>query len=818
MQSSRFANRSRRGLSRNLLLGVVAGLVVASFSVLVLYLYTNREPDHTQRLEIALRLMKRGDGESSARIARSIETKDLKKRGDISKKEFLLGVSERKAAEAIAQRRIATERNEKAVKHLQKSRDISFPDGYEGQGNYYLGMALYDLFRWDDAESPLEIAAERWPQGRADSLERLVDIDLSLGRKDTDSAMARIESWRFLPRTGPNEVDRTNVKEMQTRYIAGDFLGASKILDQLPIDSPLRPDAELIYGRCMLRLAKDQKGDSRLKLLQAANDNFLRAIAAGNTSVTIRRQSNLELGRVQREFGNATQAVSTFSALRLSSPYEPESLVSGLEEIDTLIDLGKFSDAVDTLEHVTKNFGELKWYQNDWMPISDMRKKVVASGERMVDLKAFEDAAKFSQLLPSKMCDTIDRLRLQSRLYDLWAHETKKSKKVDDGFVSTCFRTSAEAYDKLASMSMRLPEYSDLLFKASENYRHAGAFKESNKLLDMYLHFESRENQPKGLLAQARNYKSMEATDVAATKLNKLLESNTNTSLSYDARLELARIFASEDRYREAEELIVQNLYYGDLKPESQIWRESLFELGSLLFQRGEMLQAQAKKAISDSPSSSFENFTTMEQSYNELVRSIARIEECMQRFENDPRRIDMLYTTAKAYQLAADWPKLLLLENRIANEDTIAKWKSEHKELLKQSRSTYGKLRQEITAVQDSLRSTPNIESYLRNSFFGEADLLYEAGEYEEALAAYRDAANRFINEPESLEAMTQISNCQKQLGRIGDSRRTLEMAKDFLQRIAPEKEARFKAVTSHDRQGWEQYITWMMNDLEQK
>lgn len=802
----------RKGISRNLILGGLAGLVLTSFSVLGLFIYTNSSPDHTKQLEIALRLMRKGDGEASARIARSISPKALKKRGDLSKREFLLGTHERKAAEGIAQRRIATERNEKAVKHLEKSRDLTFPDGYEGQGNYYLGMALFDLFRWDDAEMPLEIAAERWPHGRADSIERLVDIDLSFDRKDTESAISRIDQWRALPRTSAHETDRADIKEMQTLYAMGEFANASNMLEQIPMDSILRPDAELIYGRCLQKLANTKGCTNRDELLKAAAESFQKVLNSAKTSVPIRRQSNLELGRVQRDLGNATQAVSTFSALRLSSPYEPESLASGLEEIDTLIELKKYPDAIDTLFHITKNFGELKWYQNEWMPLSEMRKKVVATGERLVDEKAYSEAAEFSEHLP-KFCDDLDRLRLQSRLYELWAKQSFAERNAD-GETTQRFATAAEAYAALAQRSMRSPQYSDLLARASENFQRAGKFDKSNELLDRSLQFEPRENQPKGWLAKARNYKSMEKPELAIATLYRILESNTSTSLVYEARLEAARILAAKDDFQQAEELIVQNLYYGDLKPESPTWRESLFELGSLLFRRGEMLQSQAKKAIADSPSQSLDNFAIMEQSYNELVRSIARIEESLQRFENDPRRIDMLYTTAKAYQLAAWWPDWLLKENRIANEDTIAGWKAQRKELLRQSQNTYGKLRQEIVSSPEKFRTNSNVENYLRNSYFGESDLLYQAGEYEEALNAYREAANRFINSPESLEAMTQIANCQKQLGRNADCLRTLETAKETLQRMTVSDD-KFKAVTSHDRAGWEQYLNWMISDL---
>ncbi|MEQ1827362.1 MAG: tetratricopeptide repeat protein [Pirellula sp.] len=799
-------------MSRNLFLAVVGGLVVASFSVLGSYIYLTAAPDPSLQLEVAFRHLRKGDSDLSAKIARSLEPERVSKRGDISKREFLLGAHERKNAEKSAQRQFATDLNEKAVKHLMRSRSISFPEGYEGQGNYFLGMALFDLFRWDEAEPSLEIAAERWPQGRADSIERLIDIDLSFENHDPDSALHRIAVWRNLPKSTLDEGDRTVVKEMQALHVAGEYEAATKLVEQVPEDSFYRPMAELAYGRSHMRISERVPEPTKLEHLEKAKESFQKVLEISKTPIQIRRQCNLELGRVHHRLGDTTKAVSTLSGLRLASPNEPVFLISGLDEIDCLIELGRYKDVIDTLRHLTRNFGELAWYRNDWIPIQELRKQLVSAGEKLISNEAYDEAVEFAQLLPP-ICDELDRMRIHSRSYEQLAQLVKKQE--SPGQAEKLYRRSADAYEALAARLMRSPNYFDLLMKAIENYRNAGAFVESNRLLDKYLQYESRENQPVGLLVKAKNYSSLNQTDLAMHSLNRILESNTNTSLMYDARLEAAKLLAAKDSFQEAEELIVQNLYYSDLNPDSPTWRDSLFELGELSFHRGEKLQSQAVNAILETPSNAYENLAKVEKSYNELLRSIRRIEEGLTRFEKDPRRLRMLYTTAKAYQLASAWPEMLLKENRLANDDTIERWKTQRRELLNESRSVYRRLREEIISAADLNKSLPNAEKYLRNSFFGEADLLFEAGEYEQARAAYQDASYRFLNEPESVEAMVQIANCYKEMGKLPDCRRTIEFAKDMLQRISKEKDDRFKAVTSHDRAGWERYLDWMATSL---
>ena len=374
---------------------------------------------------------------------------------------------------------------------------------------------------------------------------------------------------------------------------------------------------------------------------------------------------------------------------------------------------------------------------------------------------------------------------------------------------------AAEAYETLASKLMRTPQYQELLWRAIENYRMSGAFSKSNLLLENSLKSTASENLSKGYLVMAKNYNAMEKPEMAMIALNRIMESNTSTSLIYDARLEAAKLRLASEDYQAAEELAVQNLYLGDLTPASPIWRESLFLLSDLLYRRGLKLHDQATEALVRDPGKSYDNLAIIEKSYDELIRSIERTEDGLRRFKNDPRRLQMLYTMANAYKMASSWPDVLLRENRIANEDTISSWKAQRKELLNQSRGAFSRIVEEINSSTDVSLNNASTENLLRNSIFGVADLLYDAGDYEDAIVAYQDAATRFIGEPESLEAMIQVSNSQKKLGKVSDSRRTLERAKDILSRIPKEKDARFKAVTSHDRLGWEQFIDWQLKDL---
>jgi hypothetical protein len=793
----------------------MASMVLSSFGVLGLYLYAIQGPDSSEQLEIALRLMNKGEEDAAVRIAAHLKEEDLTKKSDIAKRNFILGSHERNRATKIEQRSIANELNAKAVEHLEASRSQKFPSGFEGLGNFNLGMALYDLFRWKDAEEPLEIASERWPAGRSDAIERLVDIDLSRERLDADSALQRIEHWRSLPRSSAYDDERAALKEMQTLLKIGESEKAYLLGSQVAKESPYRPMCDLLLAKCKRETAKKATNPTdRNKELADALNHLQNLVKTPKFTVSIRRQANLEQGKVLRDMGRLQEAVSSLTVLRLSSPYEPESLAAAIEEMEILVELGQEKQSFETLTYLKDNLGDLDWYVTDWLPVSEMRSRVVAVANRLIDQKKYSTAASYATTLP-KFCDELDKIRLESKLYEKWGQSIPEKSK-ETVAKQDYHRKAGQAFELLSVKLPRAQENDDWQWSAITNYRTAGSFRESNLLLDRYLSLQSRENRPKGYLVQAKNYIAMENSPKATVALEQIINSNTVTPLVYEARLDLARMKVKDGQFQEAEQLILENLS-GELRPENQIWMESLFEFGSMLYSQGENQLLAIRNLLEDNPSKASENFDKIEESTSILMKSIDRMEDFLRRFQSDHRRFQLLYQMAKAYQLAAFWPEILLKESQTANEDSTLSLKNQRKELLVKSRTTFRKLRQELLNESNNRVSNLNSNDMLRNSYFGEADIFFYEDDFEDARIAYEEASSRFMNEPESLEARKQIALCYKKLGKIQDCRRTLEMALDLLRRIPKEKDPRFKMVTPYDRAGWDTYLTSMLAELGQ-
>ncbi|MFN9914790.1 MAG: tetratricopeptide repeat protein, partial [Pirellulaceae bacterium] len=120
--------------------------------------------------------------------------------------------------------------------------------------------------------------------------------------------------------------------------------------------------------------------------------------------------------------------------------------------------------------------------------------------------------------------------------------------------------------------------------------------------------------------------------------------------MSYQARLNMARILHEKGDYSDAVTELEDTLYLGKLTPESPVWRESLFELGESFFEQGETQYNEAQKLKDSSREEQrAERVKKLEASYRLCLDCINKFEEWIRRFPDDSRRFDTLYNVGQA-------------------------------------------------------------------------------------------------------------------------------------------------------------------------
>jgi len=292
--------------------------------------------------------------------------------------------------------------------------------------------------------------------------------------------------------------------------------------------------------------------------------------------------------------------------------------------------------------------------------------------------------------------------------------------------------------------------------------------------------------------------------------LSQSFEVQADHPLIYQARLLMARAAAEQMDDEAAAELLMANLHEGELTTASPLWRDSLFELGQLLYSSGQRQRLSALENSSGLESASADDIPGTEQSLKLMRQSIDRLAESLARLDDPLKRSSARYLAAKAHQTSA----LLtgrLIDSPMASSQSIRQQLQEQREREEiAALEHFRKLQEELPDATRPGESNDLIQLMLRNAMLSEADLLMQLGQYREAIESSREIVKRFSLQPESLEALVLAADSHLRLGALGDSYRCLVQARRSLLQMDEALDPQFKTRSSRSRAEWESWLTW--------
>ncbi len=285
---------------------------------------------------------------------------------------------------------------------------------------------------------------------------------------------------------------------------------------------------------------------------------------------------------------------------------------------------------------------------------------------------------------------------------------------------------------------------------------------------------ETRQRHPQALLALGQAMLAMDELDQALAAFEECILDHPRDAAAYRARLLAAGVRAEKGQFQQAEALLQENLSGEHLTPDSKEWRDSLFALGELLHGQGR---------------------------YAETAR---RLEEFVHRYADAPQSLDrpLLDRRLLPPRRTGGPRRGFRLGNR--------RWSGRPGPWdcgKRPSTSTNGS--STTLERRDDRNLTPLEKATLRNSQFAVGEIYFDLQQYEAAAKAYTEAANRFPDCPESLEAYVRLAESYRRLGRPGPARSTLEQAKVALARMP--KDTRFDQTTNYDRKQWGETLAWL-------
>lgn len=792
---------------KTLLMGAAGLASIAIFGALFTDIAGDFGPQ--EQLKFAMSILDEGRWDVAGRIARDLE-------GEIDKEtdaawHYVQGVAALKSVENRLDIPKSRRLLRKATDHLTTAKDIGFPPGYKGKGRFFLGWCFFHTYRWADAVEQLRDSHVLWPKKRSEAFQMMVESQLRTLPPDVDASHKTLTQWKAIPGLSDSESAKIKLAEAQVEFEDLNLAKTEELLLDIPAGTPEFYDALVWRGRWRLERAteRDVAPEEKMRLLREAEEILRTAKVSAETPRHIRRQATYMSGRAVREQGKHQEAMGTFISVRQTDPKSAEAIASGVEEAEILLELGKLHNSISTARNVLRNIEDLSLYNEKWLIVPELKRRLLDIGRAMRDMGEYEKAIRLSEDLGLAF-PFQDSLRLQGETFEQWGDELDAAGDANRAMVVGKYRTAARRFEQLAKLELRSADYTDILWRSINCYQKANDLKEANTLLRDYIRYEDRTKRPRGYLALGKNYMHTGNWKSAIEPLDKCLIEYPEHPISFDARLMAAQAKRELNQLDAAIDLLEENLWGFDLRPTNQVWRNSMFELGEVVYRQGDQLILETRI----NPHAKWEDRKAkLEASHHRFSNAIETLSEAATRWAvaDEPRHLDAKYLVAKSHRLAAEMPRQLIEANPTMIDSARRKLLQQRRDRLEEALDEFRALHDAINQNVEFMDSQDKTAALLRNCYFGEADTLYELGNWEQAIAAYQSVTARFMNQPESLEALLQMAHCYRKLGKDNDAKKMLATAKQVLARIPNELDHRFTSVTRTSRDEWGKLINMM-------
>jgi hypothetical protein len=458
-----------------------------------------------------------------------------------------------------------------------------------------------------------------------------------------------------------------------------------------------------------------------------------------------------------------------------------------------------------------REIGDQQGFQPGEVSFSDFRQRLTNSLEQLRQLGKFEHAIDTARTLPP-VFEPTEALIQEAVSYQQWAEATQidGSNLSDEAargaarLARSRYRAAGDAYAQAAALMFDSEEYLPTQWLAIKAYQDGRHFSRSIALLEPYLRYEQRRRQPRGLVAYGRALLAEGDSEEAIDALTTCIAEFHRDPLRYDARLLAALAYSEIGDLDTARQLLTENLQDGDLAPQSPAYRDSLFTLAELLYQRGYRTYLEAER--SDPP----QRIELLRGNQTTLEEAVLYLDKAVERYRWNPRAESAAYMSARTHILASRWPRIESESPEILDAARRA-LRTRADAQLQVALDGFNQLRQHLLSREDERGLPRREQQLLRNCYVAEADVLREMGRLDAAAIAYQAIEVRYMNEPTSLEAIIGRASCMRELGRTEDANSLIQLANVVLGRIPQEWDGKFEQTTRYDRSGWEELLGWM-------
>ncbi len=711
-----------------------------------------------------------------------------------------------------------------ATSFLREAGQTDIPEERRPEWSFALGKSLLAAEEFSAAGPLLEEAFEHHPARKAAAAKLLADIYLKSGERTPElldkaltlnsAALAETtdvveRDYVLLQRSDilvglnrPEEAEAAlaEVKAMETGRFGSTLLKGWKLIqDQRYTEAMtvLKPigdatDIDSLYPRQALYLmgyAADQlihqessalsTDSNRLETRQAANEYFQKTIDRfEKTDESFAAQ--VMLGRLQQEDGAHEKALRTFST-------------------------------------VLRSIRRAEDFQNRWLKVEDVRQRVLAAWNEWTRQARYPEAIALTELMvPLFSRDQANELttRVRQRAAESLAEELaslpygeRKRRRAEE---RRRWCESGKAYAELAESRRESVNHTNALWTSAEHYSKGHDYLHALAQYDAFLAQKEdvEAERPVAMVRRCQILLDLDRPTDALNDVEEILQTMPTSPYVFSAQLLRGQCLLELDRRDDAEAAWRGMLTAGGLTPAATEWRDALHSLAKLLTDTAALDKRKASTRNNAEMVDPDAMWTAVATRSQDAIRCW---EEYLNRYPQSPHLAEARYYFGRALHLRAEW-----IERQSVHAETDNARQQTQKQFeltLERAMTAFRMVRDELTPLAQKDRLNELDAEILQSAWFELPHAQYQLGRYqrlrfEEAIASYTAAVNRYPQDVRVLTAYVQMAQAYSQLGKNIEARSVLEQAKVIMDQQQIPTAAFAAPTTNLTRNEWEMWL----------
>lgn len=688
-----------------------------------------------------------------------------------------------------------------ASRYLTEARAYGIPENRAANGEFLLGKSLIESGQF---EAGLHVLNDL-------SAQKIADPEIAL---ETERLLA--ETCLLMPGPRLNDALRHNDLLLANHKLAnnqradallqraeccsrlGRFDDSRKAIAAIPTSPAYAAAIALMTGTIVLdeieaALQKLPSSDRQKAASQFADkvSSALKDLQKANVldvqKNQVARQASYQLAR-GLELKGEPDAVKQYARTRQLYGDTYEGLAASLAEADLLRKKGDIDAALLGYRRVLEAFTAIPVYRSHVLPIAQLRDRLMSALNDLLQHQRFNEALALVDRSPP-LFSRAEQLELRGGALEQWGNFLL-SKQAEDGQAPGLeraaglqrLRAAGVAFEQLAGLHFATRSYTADLWRGAEDFIQGHNFSRAVRLLNAYLEYEPELRNAQALLRLGEAHLALGQVGQSIVAFEECIEFHPLDGATFQARIDCARAYWQQGDTNRAEQLLRYNIAGSSLKPASPEWKDSLFELGTLLHEQGKYEEA------------------------------IGTLEDAVERYPQDPQRLIAQYMIGESYR---SWAQDLLNDSQLSTTSSDHdKTVQEAMKRLNMALNHFEEVQRTITLKTHDIHRDPLLGTMLRNCYMLEGAVLFDLGQfdrgrYKEAIEAYSNVSSLYPDEPFVLETFVQIANCWRRLDRHDNARGAVQQAQIALDRLPPNSD--FAATTILNREEWRMLLANM-------